>query len=201
MKVQTEEAIINELTTQIKRLEAVLADAKLVLQRKQKTAAAAVSATSPIIYRRVRLQLENGSPDNLNCLTFAFRINYAANVLQAGWSLATDDNVDLELGRVLSAERLHLDPLEVTYRADISLVDNVYLHFYGELPQTRWGGTSGSHGDVTAGLILKGSLNNAVFNDLKRKLRSMQSKLASEEADREEAERDAVMAAIVRQLI
>ena len=193
MKVQTEEAIVNQLAEQINRLEAVLAEAKLVLQRKQKTAAADVSATSPIIYRRVRLQLENGSPDNLNCLTFAFRINYAANVLQAGWSLATDDNVDLELGRVLSAERLHLDPLEVTYRADLSLVDNVYLHFYGELPQTRWG--------TTTGLILKGSLNNAVFNDLKRKLRSMQAKLASEEADREAACRDAVMAAIVRQLI
>jgi len=164
MKVQTEESIINALATQVARLESVLAEAKLILRGKATVAAADVSKTSPIIYRRVRLLLDDGTPDNLNCLTFAFRIVYNANVLQVGWSLASNENVDLDRGRALAAERLHVDPLEADYYAAYSLVDNVYLHFYGEplkpVPNTIF--------------------ENRLFAALKRKLRSMQSQKAAD---------------------
>jgi len=160
MKVQTEESIVNQLADQIARLETLIAEAKAVLGIKADTQTADLSSTSPIIYRRLRLQTEQGTPDNLNCITFAFRINYAANVLQAGWSIANNENVDLERGRALAAERLDKDPLEVEYKAGRSLVNNVYAHFFGAGPLAH---------------LLNGSFNNNLYNALKRKLRGMQS--------------------------
>lgn len=160
MKVQTEEAIVNQLAEQIDRLLDLVSEARAIIGRKDDTRAAAPAGTSPVIYRRVRLMTEQGAPDNLNCITFAFRINYAAEVLQAGWSIANNENVDLDRGRALAAERLDKDPLEVEYKAGRSLVNNVYAHFFGAGPLAH---------------LLNGSFNNNLYNALKRKLRGMQS--------------------------
>ena len=175
MKVQTEEAIVNQLAEQINRLETLVGEARAIISRKAKTQAASLTGTSPVIYRRVRLMTEQGAPDNLNCITFAFRINYAAEVLQAGWSIANNENVDLDRGRALAAKRLDEDPLEVEYRPGRSLVNNVYAHFFGARPSTD---------------LLTGSFrfNNNLFNALKRKLRGMQSQKSS--ADQQALERE-----------
>lgn len=164
MKVQTEEAIVNQLAEQINRLETLVGEARAIISRKAKTQAASLTGTSPVIYRRVRLMTEQGAPDNLNCITFAFRINYAAEVLQAGWSIANNENVDLDLGRALAAQRLNEDPLEVEYRPGRSLVNNVYAHFFGAVPMAH---------------LLNGSFNNNLYNALQRRLRGMQSQKSS----------------------
>ena len=167
MKVQTEEAIVNQLAEQINRLETLVSEAKDIIGRNAETRSASLAGTSPVIYRRVRLMTEKGLPDNLNCITFAFRINYAAEVLQAGWSIANNENVDLDLGRALAAKRLAEDPLEVEYRPGRSLVNNVYVHFFGARPSTHL-------------LTSSFRFNNNLFNALKRKLRGVQSQKSSD---------------------
>lgn len=178
MKAQTEENIVKALADQINRLETLLAEAKLVLQ---KPTVADEPKLSPIVYRRVRVQLEDGTPDNLNCLTFAFQINYTASTLLVGWSIACNENVDLDRGRVIAAERLHNDPLEVAYNEGRSLVNNVYAHFYNARP---------------SGAMLAGSFNNNVFYALQRRLRGLQSKKSAADQQALEQEIDAFVDAL-----
>lgn len=96
---------VDKLTKMVTSQQALITDLQTTVGLKKQ---AVPAARSPLIYRYIRLNDSTliNSPDNLNCITFAFQIDYASNKLSAGWAIAKGENVEKSVGRQIASQRI-----------------------------------------------------------------------------------------------